>query len=143
MAATVHRFMQKYYIYDPAVNPGDELGGLRVKKDDKGTHVLASIIQIRYWIDQGLLGEKPVSELSSAAKNLLKQITRGRSEDNDTDPKRVPKYSRQMQSGAPIYAGVLAERRKYEQKQAKLLKAEHKKAEKKKTNSKPAAPPAA
>lgn len=96
--------LQPYYIYDP--NVGDELGGLRVKADEKkGKFVLATPQQMQYWIDQGLAGEKPVGEISGAAKALLAQITRGRSEDNDAQPKRVPKYNREAQRGAPSLAG--------------------------------------
>jgi hypothetical protein len=114
--------LQKYYIYDPAVTPGDEFGGLIARKDDNGVHVLAVLQQVQYWIDQGLAGQKPLGELSDTAKALLKQITRGRSEDNDANPKRVPKYSKQMQSGSPAYAGTLAERRRAAQKKAKIVK---------------------
>jgi hypothetical protein len=111
--------LQKFYIYDPAVTPGDEFGGHIVRKDDKGVHVLIVSQQAQYWIDQGLLGQKPLGELSDTAKAFLKQITRGRSEDNDTDPTRLPKYSKQMQSGAPAYAATLAERRRVAQKKTK------------------------
>jgi hypothetical protein len=120
---------QKYYIYDPAVSPGDEFGGLIAKQDDKGVHVLAVSQTMQYWIDQGLAGQKPLGELGATAKALLKQITRGRSEDNDTAPKRLPKYSKQMQSGAPAYAGTLAERRRAAQKKAKSTKSVKKPAE--------------
>jgi hypothetical protein len=105
------RILQKFYIYDP--NVPEELGGLQVleDKDDKGNakegtkHVLAVIQQVQWWVDQGLLGEKPVGEISGAHKKLLAQITRGRSEDNDEAPKRVPRYDKVTQSGSPIYAG--------------------------------------
>jgi hypothetical protein len=99
--AQVHLVLYPYYIYDP--NVPDTLGGLQVKEDDKGKFVLATSQMVQYWVDQGLLGEKPVGEISAAHKKLLKQITRGRSEDNDKDPKRLPKYSK-SQSGAPAYA---------------------------------------
>jgi hypothetical protein len=107
----VPRILQKFYVYDP--NVPDELGGLRVlsDKDDKGNdkegtkHVLAISQQVQYWIDQGLVGDKPVGEISEAHKKLLAQITRGRSEDNDTAPKRVPKYDKVTQSGSPLFAG--------------------------------------
>jgi hypothetical protein len=105
------RILQKFYVYDP--NVPDELGGLLVRedKDDKGNvkegtkHVLAVIQQVQWWVDQGILGEKPVGEISAAHKKLLAQVTRGRSEDNDETPKRVPRYDRVTQSGSPLYAG--------------------------------------
>jgi hypothetical protein len=105
------RTMQKFYVYDP--NIPDELGGLRVysDKDDKGNpkegtkHVLATMHQMQYWIDQGLAGEKPVGEISDKAKKILAQITRGRSVDNDADPKRIPKYDKVTQSGSIAQAG--------------------------------------
>jgi hypothetical protein len=122
MAQVLNIRSQKYYIYDPAVSPGDEFGGLIAKEDDKGVHVLAVSQTMQYWIDQGLAGQKPLGELGDTAKALLKQITRGRSEENDTAPKRLPKYSKQMQSGAPAYAGTLAERRRAAQKKAKIVK---------------------
>ena len=105
------RILQKFYVYDP--NVSDTLGGLRVldDKDDKGNvkdgtrHVLAVAQQVQYWIDQGLMGEKPVGEISASHKKLLAQVTRGRSEDNDKTPTRVPRYDRRMQSGSPVFAG--------------------------------------
>lgn len=106
------RILQKFYIYDP--NVGDELGGLRVmdEKDQKGNvregrrHVMAVMQQVQYWIDQGLVGDKPVGEISDKHRKLLEQITRGRSKNNDEDPKRLPRYDRRIQSGAPMFAGV-------------------------------------
>jgi hypothetical protein len=106
------RILQKFYIYDPGV--GDEVGGLRVlsDKDDKGNakdgtkHVLAVQPQVQFFIDQGLMGEKPVGEISGAGKKFLAQVTRGRSEDNDTEPKRVARYSKRSMSGSPAFAGV-------------------------------------
>jgi hypothetical protein len=108
--ATRHMVLQKYYVYDPNVHAGDELGGLRILEDqdkDGALHVLASPLMIQYWIDQGLLGLATLDDLSDGQKKLLAQITRGRSESDD-EPKRVPKYSKQMQSGAPQFAGTLA-----------------------------------
>jgi len=113
--------LRKFYIYDPAVHAGDEFGGLHVKQDDDGTHILASPLQVQYWIDQCLLGPDPKAKLTGAAKDLLKQVTRGRSESED-DPPRMPKYSKQMQSGAPAFAGTLAERRRKAQKKADMAK---------------------
>jgi hypothetical protein len=105
------RILNKFYIYDP--NVSDTFGGLRVlqEKDDKGNvkegtnHVLAVTQQMQYWIDQGLAGDKPVGEISATHKKLLAQITRGRSEDNDKRPGRIPKYDKRIQSGAPKFAG--------------------------------------
>ena len=113
MAAMVRtpRILQKFYLYDP--NVSDTFGGLRVlqDRDDKGNpkddtnHVLAVTQQVQYWIDQGLVGEKPVGEISESHKKLLGQITRGRSEDNDARPGRIPRYDRKIQSGHPGMAG--------------------------------------
>jgi hypothetical protein len=126
----VPRILQKFYIYDP--NVADTFGGLRVlqDRDDKGNakdgtnHVLAVTQQVQYWIDQGVMGEKPVGEISESHKKLLAQITRGRSEDNDKDPKRVPRYDRRIQSGAPAFAArpgypLAKQRRKAKQKDKK------------------------
>lgn len=97
---------QAYYIYDPHV--GSDFGGLRVEENDKGKFVMTEARFAQYWIDQGLMGLKPVAELSGAGKELLKQITRGRSEDKDTKPKRVPKYNKKIMSGIPSMSGQLA-----------------------------------
>ena len=99
--------LQKFYVYDPNVAEGDEFGALRVMGGDDGIHVLAQPTNIQYWIDQGLAGRAPLSQASEAGKKLLAQITRGRSESDD-EPKRVPRYSRATQSGAPQFAGTTA-----------------------------------
>lgn len=117
------RILNKYYIYDPNVR--DELGGLRVmqEKDNDGNvtegrdHVLAVQQQVQWWIDQGLLGEKPAGELSDKAKKLLAQITRGRSENNDEEPKRLPRYDRSVQSGHPVFAAQASSSARFKQKQ--------------------------
>ena len=96
--------LQKFYVYDPNVNEGDELGALRVMGGDDGIHVLAQPSNAQYWIDQGLVGREPLGKLGEGAKKLLAQITRGRSESDD-EPKRVPRYARATQSGAPEFAG--------------------------------------
>jgi hypothetical protein len=117
----VPRILQKFYVYDP--NVPSVLGGLQVldEKDDKGNvkentkHVLAVSQQVQYWIDQGLMGEKPVGDISGAHKKLLAQVTRGRSEDNDANPKRIPKYDKKIQSGHPGMAAkpmLLSKKRK-------------------------------
>ena len=108
--------LQPFYIYDP--NVGDDLGGLKVHDGDDGRHVLASPQMAQYWMDQGLLGREPVSKLSGAAKSLLKQITRGRSEDNESTPKRVPKYNKKIQSGKPAMV-VMKQRQKKRQQERK------------------------
>ena len=104
MAAQKQMILHKFYIYDSGVELGDELGGLRVREDegdDKGLYVLAPHLTMQYWIDQGLVGEKPLGELSGEAKGMLAQITRGRSEKPDDRPKRVGRLDKRMQSGAP------------------------------------------
>jgi hypothetical protein len=134
---------RKFYIYDPAVHAGDEFGGITARKDDDGVHIVASPLQVQYWIDQGLLGDQPKSKLTGAAKDLLKQITRGRSESED-DPVKVPKYSKAMQSGAPTYAGTLAERRRKAQKKDQAAKKKDKGAASKPApQPKPPTPPTA
>lgn len=133
---------RKYYIYDPAVHPGDDFGGMAAKKDDDGVHIIASPLQVQWWIDQGLLGESPKDKLPDSSKALLKQITRGRSE-SDEDPQRVPKYSRPMQSGAPAYAGTLAERRRKAQKKDQATKKKDKAQAKPAAAAKPPTPPVA
>jgi len=106
--------LQKYYVLDPGVSPGDELGGLRVLEDkdnDNATHILATPMQVQWWIDQGLLSKEPASKLSASGKKLLAQITRGRSEEPYEKPKRVAKYNKATQSGSPQFAGTPASAR--------------------------------
>ena len=113
MAPNRQVILQKFYIYDPGVHIGDEFGGLRVMQDEKkngdkgegdGKYILAMPQMVQWWFDQGLVGREPLSKLSGPGKKLLAQITRGRSEKPDDDPKRVPRYSRQSQSGSPAFA---------------------------------------
>jgi hypothetical protein len=98
--------LQKYFIYDPGVRLGDELGRqrVRIEKEEDGVFFLATPQQAQWWIDQGLAGKEPLSKLSGAAKSLLKQVTRGRSENPDDLPRRVPKYDKRSQSGSPGFA---------------------------------------
>jgi hypothetical protein len=96
--------LSKFYVYDPGIKAGDELGRLRVFEDDKGLHVMSTPMQIQYWVDQGLAGLKPLGELSDVGKKFLAQITRGRSEDNDATPPKLPTYDKMTQSGTPISA---------------------------------------
>jgi hypothetical protein len=112
-----HMVMQKYFVYDPGLHSGDELGGMRVHDGDDGLHILASPLQIQYWLDQGLIGTDPLAKLGDSHKKLLAQLTRGRSE-SDEDPKRVPKYSRRTQSGAPSFAATPASVRMKERNKA-------------------------
>jgi len=128
MAALAQKQMilQKYYIYDPGVTAGEELGGLRVRIDDdeKGNYVLAPYLTMQYWVDAGLAGDKPVGELSGEAKTLLAQITRGRSENPDDRPRRVARLEKRGQSGAPsLYndppSVVRSKRRKAQKKDQK------------------------
>jgi hypothetical protein len=129
MTVRYPRILQKFYIYDP--NVSDVLGGLRVlqEKDDKGNvkentnHVLAVSQQVQYWVDQGLMGEKPVGEISGAAKKLLAQVTRGRSEDNDVDLPRLPRYDRRTQSGSPAFAATAARAQAQKSKRERFKKA--------------------
>ena len=93
--------LRKFYVYDPGLHVGDELGRLRVLEDDKGIHVMAPPVTMQYWVDQGMVGLLPLDELDESSKKFLAQITRGRSLDNDEQPKKLPKYDRQIQSGSP------------------------------------------
>jgi len=135
--------LNKYYILDPGVSAGDEVGGLRVLEDkdnDNALHILATPMQVQWWFDQGLLSTGPSSKLSGAGKKLLAQITRGRSEEPYETPKRVPKYSKAMQSGSPQFAGTPASARmKQRAKDAKKAQGKDKPA--KKPQPKPATPP--
>jgi len=72
----------------------------------EGRHILANPQMAQYWIDQGLLGTDPLGKLKDGAKQLLAQITRGRSEDQDAPLKRIPKYNKATQSGAAAYVGL-------------------------------------
>lgn len=92
--------LRKFYVYDPGLREGDELGRLRVIEDDKGIHVMAPDMTMQYWLDQGMVGLVPLDEVSESGKKFLAQITRGRSVSDD-EPKKLPKYDRQIQSGAP------------------------------------------
>lgn len=135
MASTVRspRILNKFYLYDP--NVSDTFGGLRVldERDDKGNvkentrHVLAVTQQVQWWIDQGLAGEKPLGELSDKKKKMLAQITRGRSEDNEKKPTRVPRYDRVTMAGAPTLAGHASRKpKKKKDKDKPAKKPEHK-----------------
>lgn len=122
---------QPFYVLDPSV--GNDFGGYRVREDEKkGRHVLAPKVAMQYWIDQGLVSEKPLSELSDAHKKLLSQLTRGRSEDKD--PGRIPRYDRLMQSGSPEFALSTPRRRKAKKRTTQKVE--------KKTPAPPATPPA-
>ena len=122
------RILQKFYVYDPGV--ADTLGGLQVmqERDDKGNakegtrHVLAVQQQVQYWIDQGLMGDKPVGEIGDKTKKLLAQVTRGRSDNPDSDPVRVPRYDKSTQSGAPVFAGQPASAARFKARQQALRK---------------------
>jgi len=126
------RVLHKFYIYDPGV--ADTLGGLTVldEKDDKGNvkentrHVLAVQQQVQYWIDQGLMGDKPFGEIGDKNKKLVAQITRGRSENPDEEPRRVARYDKSMQSGHPVFAGQPASAARFREKQAMLRSRSHK-----------------
>jgi len=97
-------YVQKYFIYDPSVREGDELGGIRVQKDDDGLHVKSSPMWAQYFIDQGLMGMDPLSKLKEKSKKFLAQTTRGRSTNPDQLPKRVAKYTELSQSGKPRFS---------------------------------------
>jgi hypothetical protein len=120
------RILQKFYIYDP--NVAETLGGLQVleDRDEKGglkqgtRHVLAVTQQVQWWIDQGLMGEKPVGNLDGGAKKLLSQVTRGRSDDNDKRLPRIPRYDRSTQSGSPVFAGQPASSARFKARQQAL-----------------------
>ena len=127
MATNNRPILRPYYIYDP--NVPDTLGGLQVKEDDDGNKfVLATEQMIQYWRDQGLLGDQKLGEISDKQKKFLKQITRGRSEDNDATPARLPRYSKQAQSGAPGFAGQPSpvKRKKLKLEREKVKKGESK-----------------
>jgi hypothetical protein len=82
--------------------------------------VLAVTQQVQWWIDQGLMGEKPVNEISPQHKKLLEQLTRGRSADNDVEPRRAARLSRRLQSGHPaLVASTLHRKKKSGKKNAK------------------------
>jgi hypothetical protein len=139
-----HMVLQKYYVYDPGLHAGDELGGLRVLEDqdkDGALHVLASPLMIQYWIDQGLIGLEPLDRLGDSQKKFLAQITRGRSEDEE--PKRLPKYSKRTQSGSPSFAATPASvRMKERNKAAKKTKGKEKPVKRSKREEHPITGPA-
>jgi len=115
------RILQKFYIYDP--NVAETLGGLQVleDRDEKGAirtntrHVLAVTQQVQWWIDQGLMGEKPVGEISDTAKKLLAQVTRGRSEDNEIRRSARPGRTAAAFEGveADVVCGIRADSRRF------------------------------
>ena len=126
--------LRKFYVYDPGLHAGDELGRLRVIEDDKGPHVMAPDMTMQYWLDQGVVGLVPFDEVSETGKKFIAQVTRGRSE-SDEDPKKLPKYDRQIQSGAP---GMALKVPLSTQRRNAMLKA-RKKGEKNDKGKKPAA----
>jgi hypothetical protein len=108
--------LQEYYVYDPSVS--DELGGLQVRKREKDKFVLATPTMMKYWVDQGLAGLIPLDKLSEEGKQMLAQVTRGRSENPDKRPIRVPRYNKAAQSGSPQFAGGVT----FKERQAKTAK---------------------
>ena len=121
--------LQKYYVYDPGLHAGDELGSLRILEDadnDGALHVLAASPMMQYWLDTGLVGLKPVGEISDAQRKMLSQMTRGRSDhvddDEEYEPTKLPKYSKQAQSGAPEFAATPASVRAKQRTAAKKNK---------------------
>ena len=135
--------LRKFYVYDPGLHAGDELGRLRVVEDDKGLHVMAPQMTMQYWIDQGIAGLLPLNEVSDAGKKFIAQVTRGRSE-SDEDPKKLPKYDRQIQSGAPgmgLKVPLSTQRRNAMLKARKKDEKSNKKAAPKKPEPKKPEPP--
>jgi hypothetical protein len=97
-------YVQKFYVYDTAVREGNEIGGIRVQKDDDGLHVKASPSWAQYFIDQGMMGMLPQSKLKEPQKKMIAQVTRGRFTNPDEMPKRVARYTKLSQSGMPRFA---------------------------------------
>lgn len=89
-----------YQVYDDAAL---EVGGVKVQvdKDKKTRTVQMSAPAAKYWIDQGIIGEKPLAELSEEGRNLItqglgkskpvKNDKAEKAEKTDEDPAPVPR----------------------------------------------------
>lgn len=66
----------KYYVYDRTVK--EQLAGVNVRSDDHGRYVRMTLKQAQYWLDQGTIGLKPISALSSTRQGTLNQLSGGK-----------------------------------------------------------------
>jgi hypothetical protein len=64
-----------YYLLDPRI--GDELApGIKVITRERNRVVRLALQQAQYFLDNGVLGEKPYVEHSDDEKEVLAQVTR-------------------------------------------------------------------
>jgi hypothetical protein len=65
---------RQYYVLDPHV--GAYLGGVSVEASGSGRVVRMSPAQAQYFVDHGTIGERPMSELSAAEQEVIRQMHR-------------------------------------------------------------------
>jgi hypothetical protein len=72
--------LRKFYVYDPHV--GDELGGVRVMKEEEGGEevrfVLMHPVQSKYWTDIMAIGSEPLHRLHNETAKQLHHMWGGR-----------------------------------------------------------------
>lgn len=72
--ATTQR-ARDYHVYNTALN---EVGRHPVVSREDARVVVMTRTQAQYWLDQGIIGEKPLADLSSDHLDHLNQISGGR-----------------------------------------------------------------
>ena len=65
---------KEYYVLDQRV--GSELAGVKVTTRDNDRVVVMSPAQAQYFVDQGTIGEKPLSKMSATEQEAIKQMHR-------------------------------------------------------------------
>jgi hypothetical protein len=70
------RSLKTYYVYDPAIRK--ELGQMKVLVKDDQKVILMTSEQAGYWVAAGVIGLKPISEMSESERNHIHQLTGGR-----------------------------------------------------------------
>jgi hypothetical protein len=113
MAVPAKHQLRTYYIYGPTV--GKELGGVPVVDTPaagKGERVVVlAPAQAQFWIDQGIIGDKPRGQLSSETKATFAQLHGGEHPD---DEKAKGKQRAEAEEEQPQAAARPAARKKFE-----------------------------
>lgn len=79
--------LKEYYVFDPSIK---KLATVPVVTRGDNRVVLMTEQQAQFFIDQGAIGDKPLSELSETHRDVIHQISKGRiHRDNDQLPERA------------------------------------------------------
>jgi hypothetical protein len=92
MAVPLKQHLRTYHVYDPTV--GNELAGVVVVQKDENIRVVQlSDVQAKYFVDQGVIGLKPLNQLSAEGREVMHQMSGG----------HIPKAGgkQQVKSGQP------------------------------------------